>query len=93
MKQLLKTSQGQKDLGISLLALCIAGVVALQAPLMVSRIIMCLVIASVGIIGAVKVHRKMKSGAADLQATAMNWFGSFLVLMMANTILFSVFVK
>ncbi|MCU0467446.1 MAG: DUF4134 domain-containing protein [Arcicella sp.] len=86
MKQLVKNTQGQRFLALSLLFLVIAGVVALDAPKMFS-IIRVILIAFVGIIGAVKVHKKLKSGASDIQAMAMTWFGSFLILLMGNTLM------
>jgi Domain of unknown function (DUF4134) len=86
MKQLVKNTQGQRFLGASLLFLGIAGVGAVEAPQMF-RIIMVFVIAFIGIIGAVKVHKKLKSGASDIQATAITWFGSFLILTMINTVI------
>jgi hypothetical protein len=86
MKQLVKNTQGQRFLGASLLFLFIYGVGAVEASQMF-RIIMVFVIALIGIIGAVKVHKKLKSGASDIQATAITWFGSFLILMMINTVM------
>jgi len=94
MKQLVNQTQGQRFLALSLLFLVIAGVGAKEAPKMFS-IIMVIVIAFVGIVGAIKVHKKFKSGAADIQPAAINWFGSFLMLLMGNTLMLmlSVFVK
>ena len=86
MKQLVKNTQVQRFLGASLLFLFIAGVGAVEASQMF-RIIMVFVIAFVGIIGAVKVHKKLKSGASDIKATAITWFGSFLILSMGNTLI------
>jgi Domain of unknown function (DUF4134) len=51
------------------------------------KIITVIVLALVGIIGAVKVYKKLQSGASDLQSVAMNWFGSFLILTIGNTII------
>ncbi len=88
MKQLVNNSQGQRFLALSLLFLVIAGVGASEAPKMFS-IIRVILIAFVGIIGAIKVKRKLDSGASDIQATAINWFGSFLILTMGNNIIVS----
>ena len=63
MKQLVKKTPVQTILGLSLLFLYIGAMQA--APQMVSKII-CLLLAFVGIIGAVKVFHKWKSGASDL---------------------------
>lgn len=86
MKQLVNQTQGQRFLALSLLFLVPAGV----APQMF-KIIVVVIIALVGIIGAIKVHKKLKSGAADIQATALNWFGSFLILTILNTVMQSLF--
>jgi hypothetical protein len=86
MKQLVKSTQGQRFLGASSLFLFIPDVGATEALQMFS-IVMVFVIAIIGIIGAVKVSKKLKSGASDIQATAITWFGSFLTLMMINTIM------
>ena len=90
MKQLLKKTPVQTILGLSFLFLYIEAMQA--APQMFSKII-CILLAFVGIIGAVKVFYKWKSGASDLQPTAMAWFGSFLTLLMGSTIMLSVFGK
>lgn len=86
MKHFVKTIQEEKFLVLSLLFLCIAGVGAMEYPQMF-KIISVIVLSLVGIIGAVKVHKKLQSGASDLQSVAMNWFGSFLILTMGNTII------
>lgn len=86
MKQLVKNTQGQRFLGASLPFLFISGVEAAEA-LQMFRIVMVFVIAFIGIIGAVKVFKKLKSGASDIQATAITWFGSFLILLMINTVM------
>lgn len=90
MKQLVKNTQIQRLLGLSLLFLSIAGVGAMEAPQMFSKIL-CIVLAFVGIIASVKVLKKWKSEASDLQPAAIAWFGSFLMLMIGNTIMLSVF--
>ncbi len=71
---------------ISLLFLIIAGVGATKSPQMF-KIITVIILALVGIIGAIKVHKKFESGASDLQPVAMDWFGSFLILTIGNTII------
>jgi Domain of unknown function (DUF4134) len=90
MKQLVNQTQGQRFLALSLLFLVPAGV-GLTATSQIFRIIVVSIIALVGIIGAIKVHKKLKSGAADIQATALNWFGSFLILTILNTVMQSLF--
>lgn len=90
MKQLVNQTQGQRFLALSLLFLAPAGV-GLTATPQISKIIVVVIIALVGIIGAIKVHKKLKSGAADIQATALNWFGSFLILTILNTVMHSLF--
>ena len=90
MKQLVNQTQGQRFLALSLLFLVSAGV-GLTATPQIFRIIVVSIIALVGIIGAIKVHKKLKSGAADIQATALNWFGSFLILTILNTVMQSLF--
>jgi hypothetical protein len=86
MKHLVKNAQGQRFLGIPLLFLFISGVGAVEA-LQTFSTVMVFVIALIGIIGAVKVSKKLKSGASDIQATAITWFGSFLILTMLNTVM------
>lgn len=88
MKQLVKKTRVQTILGLSLLFLYIGTFKA--APQMFSKI-MCIVLAFVGIIGAVKVYKKLKSGASDLQSAAITWFGSYLFLLVGNTVMLSVF--
>ena len=90
MKQLLKKTPVQTILGLSFLFLFIGAMAT--APQIVNKITNVLLIL-VGIIGAVKVWNKWKSGASDVQPTAMTWFGSYLTLLMLSTILFSVFGK
>lgn len=93
MKQLVNQTQGQTILGLSLLFMFIAGVGTFEAtPQMFSKILTIL-LAFVGIIGAVKVFKKFKNGASDIQPAATAWFGSFLMLLVGNTIIVSVFVK
>lgn len=90
MKQFVKIVQEEKFLVLSLLFLCVAGVGAMEYPQMqMLKIIRVIVLALVGIIGAIKVHKKLKSGASDIQATAMDWFGSFLILTIGNNIIAS----
>lgn len=86
MKQLVKSTQGQRFLGTSSLFLFIPDVGATEA-LQMFRIVMVFVIAFIGIIGAIKVSKKLKSGAFDIQATAITWFGSFLTLLIINTVI------
>lgn len=86
MKHLVKNAQGQRFLGASLPFLFISGVGAVEALQTFSKV-MVFVIALIGIIGAVKVSKKLKSGASDIQATAITWFGSFLILTMLNTVM------
>ena len=90
MKQLVNQTQGQRFLALSLLFLVPAGVGLTVTP-QIFRIIVVSIISLVGIIGAIKVHKKLKSGAADIQATALNWFGSFLILTILNTVMQSLF--
>jgi Domain of unknown function (DUF4134) len=75
-----------------------AGVAALEdaqvqikkyfAPL---TIIIYIIAAIVGMIGAFKVYNKWQNGEQDVQKAAVGWFGSFLFLIIANTVLRSVF--
>lgn len=90
MKQLVTKTQGLRLLALSLLFLAIGSVAVKEAPRMFS-IIMVVVIAFVGIIGAIIVRKKFESGASDTQAAAINWFGSFIILVMLNTMLRSIF--
>ena len=89
MKQLVTKTQGLRFLALSLLFLAIGSVAVKEVPRMFS-IIMVVVIAFVGITGAIKVHKKLESGASDTKAAAINWFGSFLILVMLNTMLRSI---
>ena len=91
MKQLVTKTQGLRFLALSFFFLAIGSVAVKEAPRMFS-IIMLVVIAFVGTIGMIKVHKKFKSGASDTQAAAINWFGSFLILVMLNTMLRSIFL-
>ncbi len=86
MKHLVKNAQEQRFLGASLPFLFISGVGAVEALQTFSKV-MVFVIAFIGIIGAVKVSKKLKSGASDIQVTAITWFGSFLILTMLNTVM------
>lgn len=86
MKQLVKNTQGQRFLGASLLFLFISGVGAVEVPQMLDKI-MFIVLAFVGIIGAIKVFKKWKNGASDLQPVAMDWFGCFLILLISNNVI------
>ena len=90
MKQLVNQTQGQRFLALSLLFLAPAGVGLTVTPQMF-KIIVVVIIALVGIIGAVKVHKKLESVASDIQATAITWFGSFLILTILNTAIQSLF--
>jgi Domain of unknown function (DUF4134) len=86
MKQLVKSTQEQRFFGASSLFLFIPDVGATEALQMFS-IVMVFVTAFTGIIGAVKVSKKLKNGASDIQATAITWFGSFLILTIINTVM------
>ena len=86
MKQFLMKMQEGRLVRLSLFFLIIAGVGAMEAPQMV-RMIMVIVLALVGSIASVKVYKKWKSGASDLLPVAMDWYGSFLILVFGyNTI-------
>ena len=89
MKQLVTKTQGLRFFALSLLFLAIGSVAVKEAPRMFS-IIMLVVIASVGTIGMIKVRKKFESGASDTHAAAIDWFGSFLILVMLNTMLRSI---
>ena len=91
MKQLLKNIQGKTALALSLLFLSIAGVGATEVSLEMFNKMMCFVLAIVGSIGSVKIYRKWKIGASDIQPTAITWFGSFLFLLVGNTLMLSIF--
>ncbi|PWK16799.1 uncharacterized protein DUF4134 [Arcicella aurantiaca] len=54
-------------------------------------IIIYIIAAIVGMIGAFKVYNKWQNGDQDVQKVAVGWFGSFLFLIIANTVLRSVF--
>ena len=88
MKQLVKKTPVQTIIGLSFLFLFIGAMAT--APQIVNKITNVLLIL-VGIIGSVKVWNKWKSGASDLQPTAMTWFGSYLFLLVGNTVMLSVF--
>ena len=90
MKQLVTKTQGLRFFALSLLFLAIGSVAVKEAPRMFG-IIMVVVIAFVGTIGMIKVRKKFESGASDTQAAAINWFGSFLILVILNTMLRSIF--
>ena len=73
MKQLKKNTQGQRFLGASLLFLFISGVGAVEVPQMLDKI-MVIVLAFVGVIGAIKVF---KSGRTELPIYNLwQWIGS-----------------
>ena len=86
MKQLKKNTQGQRFLGISLLFLFISGMGAVEVSQMLDKI-MVIVLVFVGVIGAIKVFKKWKNGASDLQSVAMDWFGCFLMLLISNNVM------
>ena len=88
MKQFVKKIQEEKFLVLSLLFLCIAGVGATESP-QIFRIITVIVLAFVGIVGVIKVYKRLQSGASDLQPVAMDWFGSLLILTIGNNIIVS----
>lgn len=54
-------------------------------------IIIYIIAAIVGMIGAFKVYNKWQNGDQDVQKIAVSWFGSFLFLIIANTVIRSVF--
>lgn len=54
-------------------------------------VIIYIIAAIVGMIGAFKVYSKWQNGDQDVQKVAVGWFGSFLFLIIANTVLRSVF--
>lgn len=76
MKQLLKKCKDKKPLDFPYFFCASLAWELSKAPQMFSEI-MCIVLASVGIIGAVKVYKKWKSGASDFQPATITWFGSF----------------
>ena len=86
MKQVKKNTQGQRFLGTSLLFLFISGVGAVEIPQILDKI-MVIVLAFVGVIGAIKVFKKWKNGASDLQPVAMDWFGCFLMLLISSNVM------